>query len=199
MAKGDETRERILEHAYRVATREGLNGLTIGSLSSELQMSKSGLFAHFGSKEDLQIAVLQAAADLFTQTVIAPAFQEEPGEPRVRALFENWLHWLNEKDRPGGCLFLAASTELDDQEGRTRDFLEHTQRLWFKTIVKAVHLAINVGHFRRGLEGEQFAFELQGIVMAYHHHTRLLRDRRAERLARAAFERLIGDSFVPPR
>src|SRR3954447_26417659 len=123
MSKGEETRERILDWAFRAASRDGLEGLTIGALAAELGLSKSGLFAHFGSKEDLQLAVLAEATRRFENVVLRPAFRAPRGEARVRQVFENWLRWLSDPGSPGGCVFLAAAVELDDQDGRPRDYL----------------------------------------------------------------------------
>src|SRR4051794_29134041 len=142
-------------------------------------MSKSGLFAHFGSKEDLQVAILQAASVEFEATVVRPAFAARRGLPRLRSLFEHWLQWITDPKRPGGCLFVAATTELDDQEGRPRDLLVGGQTQLIKTIARAAQLAIEAGHFRADLDCTQLAFDLLGIMMAYNHHKRLLRDPKA--------------------
>src|SRR5215212_5750308 len=106
MSKGEQTRERILDRAFRLASRDGLEGLSIGVLAGELGLSKSGLFAHFGSKEELQLEVLREAAARFESQVMRPAFKAARGEPRVRALFENWVHWVQDASSPGGCVFL---------------------------------------------------------------------------------------------
>jgi AcrR family transcriptional regulator len=191
MSKGEETRERILERAFRLASRDGLDGLSIGILAGELGLSKSGLFAHFGSKEELQVEVLRAAAQRFEAQVMRPAFRAARGEPRVRALFDNWLQWMQDASSPGGCLFLAASTELDDKEGRPRDYLVGMQRQLLASIARAARMAIEAGHFRPELDCEQFAFELYGLLLGHGHFRRLLRDPRAESRTRAAFDRLL--------
>lgn len=194
MGKGAETRERILEQAVRLASRDGLEGLTIGTLSSELGLSKSGLFAHFGSKDELQLQVLQAAVERFEETVIRPALKAPRGEPRLRALLENWLVWENDRSMPGGCPLIAASVEFDDRPGPQRDFLAAAQRRRFEFMAKAARLAVEAGHFRADLDAEQLAFEITGIILAYHHAHRLLHDPKATERARAAFERLLHDS-----
>jgi AcrR family transcriptional regulator len=191
MSKGDATRERILERAFRLASRDGLEGLSIGGLAGELGLSKSGLFAHFGSKEELQVEVLRAAAARFEAQVMRPAFRASRGEPRVRAWFENWLQWIQDASSPGGCLFLAASTELDDKEGRPRDFLVGMQRQLLAALARAASLAIEAGHFRGDLDCDQFAFELYGVMLGHHHFRRLLRDPRADARTRAAFDHLL--------
>lgn len=192
MGKGAETRERILEQAVRLASRDGLEGLTIGSLSSELGLSKSGLFAHFGSKDELQLQVLQAAVARFNDIVTRPALAAPRGEPRIRAFFEHWLEWSNHPSMPGGCVFVAAAAELDDRTGPARDYLARAQRDRAVFLAKAARLAVEAGHFRAGIDPEQFAFDMDCIALGYHHAQRLLRDPRAGERARSAFERLLA-------
>lgn len=191
MSKGLETRERILDRAFRMASRDGLGGLTIGTLADDLGLSKSGLFAHFGSKEDLQLEVLRLGATRFEEAVLRPAFKAPRGAPRVRAVFEGWVRWLNDPGLPGGCIMAAASIELDDREGRPRDFLVGSQRQFVASLAKAARLAVEAGHFRPDLDCDQFAFELHGLVLGYQHWKRLLRDPAAEARVRAGFERLM--------
>lgn len=192
MGKGAETKDRILEQAVRIASRSGLEGLTIGSLSSEMGLSKSGLFAHFGSKEELQCQVLGTAARRFQEEVIRPAIASPRGEPRIRALFDRWLAWANRPEMPGGCLLIAASIELDDRPGPQRETLVQAHRGRVAALAKAASLAIEAGHFRRDLDPEQFAFDFYAITLGYHDHNRLLRDPRAEERARNAFESLLA-------
>ncbi|HVR98755.1 MAG TPA: TetR/AcrR family transcriptional regulator [Thermoanaerobaculia bacterium] len=196
MGKGAETRDRILDGALRVASRDGLEGLTIGTLSSELGLSKSGLFAHFGSKDELQIQVLQAAVERFNETVVRPALSAPRGEPRLRAFFENWLAWANDPTMPGGCMFVAAAVELDDRPGPQRDFMAQAYSDRYAFIAKAVRMAIEAGHFRSDLDPEQIAFEIDSIALGYHFAHRLLRDPKAGKHARNAFERLLATSRV---
>lgn len=194
MSKGAETRERILSSAFRLATRDGLEGVSLGALAEETGLSKSGLFAHFGSKEDLQVEVLAAAAARFEEEVLAPAFRAPRGAPRVRRVFERWLSWLDAPSLPGGCLFLAAATELDDHEGKPRDFLVHSQEQLFGALARAARVAVDEGHFKKDLDCDQFAFELFGLIAAYSHWKRLLRDRQAKQRVETAFEALLAKS-----
>jgi len=180
-----------VDRAWRLASRDGLSGLSIGKLASELGLSKSGLFAHFGSKEGLELEVLKAGAERFTEQVMRPAFKAPRGLPRVRKLFKGWLAWVTDPAQPGGCVLFAAAAELDDSEGPQRDFLVSSQRSLLAALAKSARLAVETGELRSDLDCDQFAFELLGIVMAYHHARRLLRDPRAEARARAAFERLL--------
>jgi AcrR family transcriptional regulator len=163
--------------------------LTIGTLSTELGLSKSGLFAHFGSKDELQLQVLQATAQRFEELVIRPALAAPRGEPRLRNLFENWLAWGDSPFMPGGCLLVVAAVEFDDRPGPQRDFLEETHRRCFEFLAKGASLAIEAGHFRGDLDIDQFAF-----VLGHHHIHRMLRDPRSRERARAAFERLLADA-----
>jgi AcrR family transcriptional regulator len=191
MSKGEETRERILGQAYRLATRDGLEGLTIGTLASELKMSKSGLFAHFKSKEQLQVSVLEEASRRFQEKVFLPALKAPRGLPRLESLFERWLAWGNPKDMPGGCIFIAAAAELDDQPGAPRDFLVETDRALHEAITRTARLCVEQGHFRKDVDPAQVAFELHGIFLSFHHAHRLLADHKASQRARKAFSNLI--------
>jgi AcrR family transcriptional regulator len=189
VAKGEETRQAILARAFELACVVGVSGLSIGRLAEATGLSKSGLFAHFGSKEALEVAVVEEAARQFVQEVMVPALRQPRGEPRVRALFERWMAW---GDRPGGCFFVGATAELDDRPGAPRDALVQTQRDWLDALATAARIAITEGHFTRTLDPEQFAFELFGIMLSYHSFHRFIRDDRAPARIHTAFERLIG-------
>ncbi len=191
MRKGELTRQAILERATGLASRKGLDGITIGQLADELELSKSGLFAHFKSKEALQVEILRFAAGTFVDLVVRPALGAPRGEKRVRAVFERWLEWAQAHPFPGGCIFVAAATELDDRPGPARDELVRLQHDWIDVIANCVRSAIKEGHFRIGSDPEQFAHDLYGVMLAYHHAARLLRDPEADRRARASFERLL--------
>lgn len=191
VSKGGQTKERIVDCALRVASRDGLEGLTIGTLASELGMSKSGLFAHFRSKEQLQIQVLEAASERFNEIVLKPAFKAPRGEPRLRALFERWLVWASQKEMPGGCIFIAAGSELDDKPGPTRDYLVEKQRQLVATVARAAQLAVEEGHFRKDVDPLQFAFEIYGVVLAFHQALRLFQDPLAKDRAIQAAERIL--------
>jgi AcrR family transcriptional regulator len=191
MGKGEQTRAAILDHAVQLASAVGLEGLTIGRLAGEARLSKSGLFAHFASKEDLQVRTLERAAERFVEVVVKPALTVRRGEPRVRELFERWLRWPVEVPQPGGCIFVAASAELDDQPGPARDRLAQLQREWLDVLARAVRVAKDEGHFRPEVDPEQFAFDTYGIMLVTHLASRLLRDRQALPRARRAFERLL--------
>jgi AcrR family transcriptional regulator len=191
MSKGEETRAAILAHAVQLATRIGLDGLTIGRLATDLGLSKSGLFAHFRSKEALQIQVLDAAAERFIDEVVKPAVREPRGEPRVTALFERWLAWTKSNSGPGGCLFVAAAAELDDRPGAVRERLVALQKGWLEMVGIMFSTGVAAGRFRSDLDPDEFAHDLYAIMLGFHHAARLMKDPRAEARAHAAFERLL--------
>jgi AcrR family transcriptional regulator len=197
MSKGAETRERILDHAFVVAGRDGLEGLSIGALAEELQLSKSGLFAHFGSKEDLQLEVLKEGSKRFEEAVIRPALKAPRGLPRLKKLFELWISWSTSPSTPGGCIFIAASTELDDKEGRTRDYLVATQRQLLSFLAGAARLCVEQNHFKKDIDCDLFAYEAYGVVLVYNHAKKLLRDPNADKMAHRAFERLMRSALPP--
>lgn len=192
MTKGTDTRQAILDHATDLATACGLEGLSIGQLATDLGLSKSGLFAHFQSKEGLQLAVVQTAAARFSEAVVRPGLAAPRGLPRVRALVDGWLTWAATSKTPGGCFFVAAATELDDRPGPVRDALVRTQRDWLELLAGAVRAAVSEGHLPSDFDAEQFAFELNGVLYAYHHRARLLGEVDAAARARRAADRLLA-------
>lgn len=194
VSKGEQTREAILVHALGLATRIGFEGLTIGRLADDLKMSKSGLFAHFRSKEALQLEILRMAGARMVETVVKPALAAPRGEPRVRTLFDGWLQWEQSPSLPGGCPFMAASFELDDRPGPVRDFVVQNLRDWMDTMAGAARIAVQEGHFRADLDCEQFAHECQGIGLAFVHASRLMRDPKARVRAQTAFDSLLAAS-----
>ena len=191
--KGELTRQAIVERAARMATRIGIEGLSIGALADELDLSKSGLFAHFKSKEALQLQVLEFGIARFVETVIRPGLQAPRGEKRVRALFERWMEWPKSSGM-SGCLFVALATELDDQPGPVRERLVQSQKDWLDVIANSVRTAVAEGDFHGDVDAEQFAHELYGIMLANHHAVRLLRARGAVDRTRRAFERLVDNA-----
>ena len=195
MSKGDETRARILRHAAKVASRDGIEGLSIGELASQLEMSKSGLFAHFGSKEDLQIEVLRAASAEFAERVIAPALKQPRGPARLRAIFERWLAWAADPDLPGGCIFAGASFELDDRPGPVREYLVEEEKRLLGVLSRSARLGVESGMLREDLDCDLLAFQLHGLMLGFHHARRLIRQRNAEAMARQSFEQLLAQAM----
>jgi AcrR family transcriptional regulator len=192
VSKGETTKAAILAHASKLASRVGLSGLSIGRLASDLDLSKSGLFAHFQSKEALQIQVLDTASAQFVARVVKPALAEPRGEPRLTALFTRWLAWAKSQNMPGGCLFVAAAVELDDRPGKLRDRLVALQKGWLDIMANVVRSGVAEGKFRRDLDPEQFAHDLYAVMLGYHHASRLLKDPHAEQRASAGFHLLLA-------
>lgn len=196
VSKGEATKQQILDQALRVASEIGLEGLSIGELAAKVGMSKSGLFAHFSSKDNLQVAVLEEATRRFVDLVVVPALREPRGAPRVSALLKRWALWCEQDYLPGGCIFLAAAIELDDRPGPARARLVEAQRDWLETLAQAVRIAQKEGHFRADLQPEQFTFEAFGAMASYLFHARLLQLEGARGRLRAAHARLLDDARV---
>ena len=194
VTKGEQTRAAILDVALAQASKSGFESLTIGGLAEQTGLSKSGLFAHFGSREDLQVAAIETAAARFTETVFLPALKAKRGVPRLRALFDLWIDWTTRSGMPYGCPMHAAAVEYDDLPGPVRDaVVEHFARL-DRELGRAVELTVGQGHFRSDLDVEQFVFNMMGTMFAHHHYARLFDPSRAETRARDAFERLLASA-----
>jgi AcrR family transcriptional regulator len=172
--------------------------LSIGMLAERTKMSKSGLFAHFGSKEELQLAVLREAQQRFAEVVLRPAFRQPRGLERLRAIVVNWLDWTREANLPGGCVINAAAAEFDDQPGPLRDEVRNGLLALRRTLVATVAKAVATGELRADTDAEQFAFEMEGIYQVAQQSRRLLNDPDADRRALVAFDRLVRDYAVDP-
>jgi AcrR family transcriptional regulator len=173
VSKGDATRAAVLDRALNLASELGLEGLTIGVLAEKVGLSKSGLYAHFASKEQLQVDVLDTAKARFVDKVIQPALAQPRGLPRVVTLFERWLVW-DDSELDGGCPWIAASSEYDDRPGPVRDVLVAHMEEILAFVARAASIAKDEGHFRADLDVEQFAYDYWGVVLAHHHYRRLL-------------------------
>ena len=189
--KGDSTRARILDEAMRIASRDGLEGLSIGILAGALDLSKSGLFAHFGSKEALQVAVLEHAAARFAER-LEPLRHLPAGPERLRFLLDTSLDWIDDPELPGGCPITGACIEFDDREGRVRELLLMLQRTSQQRYAELFDAFADPSRDR-----QQLAFEFRAITLGYHHAARVLRDERARTWARAALESLIEKARQP--
>jgi len=189
-ARGDRTRQGILEIAVDLGSREGLEALTFGRLASDAAVSKSGLFAHFGSKENLQLATVEAAREVFIAEVVDAATQVEPGLPRLRATLEAWLSYFRRDVFPGGCFFQAASLEFDGRPGPVQDRVIEIMREWL-ALLEALARAAGPS----AVSPEQLAFELNAIGMATNWQRQLLGDDRAVERAAEALDRLIARSI----
>jgi AcrR family transcriptional regulator len=193
MSKGDATREQILEAGHRLASARGLNCLTIGALAAEVQMSKSGLFSHFHSKENLQIAVLEYASARFTAVVLAPALEKTRGLPRLQHFFDRWCAWHRDTMKDwGGCIFVAAASEFDDEPGAVKAYLQRSQDALLQSIARIARSAVEERQFRQDVDVEQFSFDLYALMLGYHHFHRLLDDPEAQSRLRKGFHQILS-------
>ncbi|MBK5258064.1 MAG: TetR/AcrR family transcriptional regulator [Thermoanaerobaculia bacterium] len=197
--KGDRTRQTILERAVDIASLEGLEGLTIGRLADDLGMSKSGLFAHFGSKEELQLATLEVAGERFLDAVLRPALKEPRGYPRLMAICSAWIRYVKGSVFPGGCFFAAASFEFDGRPGVVRDQLASTMGDWMAAIEKAVTIAQDEGHLDPEFDAAQLAFEINSIFFGANFSYQLRGDRKALTQATTAIEHRLEALRIKPR
>jgi AcrR family transcriptional regulator len=191
--KGEETRSQILAAAVEQASACGFESLTIGTLAEKLGMSKSGLFAHFGSKIELQMAALDEAARQYTEIVYLPAMKAPRGLKRLRALFENWINWPQRAKLPGGCPIDAATREYHHQPGPMRDAIFERQKQLDRELRKTMQMAIDNGELRADADAGQLAYELIGIVLGFFRSQIVLGEDESRQRARVSFERLISD------
>jgi AcrR family transcriptional regulator len=188
--KGQQTRTAILEAALAQASHIGLEGLSIGALADAMHMSKSGVFAHFGSREELQISVIREYHARFEDEVFFPAMQEPRGLPRLRALFERWVRRVS-VEVDSGCIYISGAVEFDDRPGPVRDALVAMVCTWHAALQRAIDLALAEGQLRPETDPMQMLFELHGLILALHHDARFLRSPGALDRARAGFERTL--------
>ena len=192
------TRDKILQEGMALMSQAGLGGVTLGVLAEQVGMSKSGLFAHFKSKEDVQIELLTHTAEFANERVLVPAMAAAEGLPRLRALVRNWFGWAQRAGLPGGCPVAAGLFEFDDIEGRVRDKILQLEEIWRRTLIGLVQRAVDLGHLRRDLEVEQFVWELCAIYLGHHAAHRFLRSADADARAQIAFKALL-DRAMPIR
>lgn len=195
VSKGEETRSAILRAALKQASTEGFEAITIGSLAEKTGMSKSGLFAHFGSKEELQIATLDEAIRRFNEVTTLPALLVPRGLKRLTTMCDNWIMWTTRCDL-AGCPMMTAITEFDDKPGAVRDvLLQHMQRMQ-DSLVKSIQMTIDTGEFAVNTDPEQMAFELFGILASCYRARNLFRDNQANARAKKAFDRLFASALA---
>ena len=195
MTKGNETKTAILDAALDMASELGLEGLTIGLLARTTKMSKSGLFAHFQSKENLQIETLKHAGRIFAENVVVPARRIEAGLPRIRALVNNWVDWASR--HTGGCVFVSASNEFSDREGNVRASLLRQQKAWIRILRKVAQSAITTGEFREDCDCDQFVFELYSLLLGFHLYHHFLHSEGIETRQAVALDQLF-DKYRQP-
>ena len=190
-AQGAVTRRRILDQGLDLISEAGLSGVTLGALAEQTNMSKSGLFAHFRSKDDLQIALLERMAEVSAACVVRPAMESAAGLPRLKALVTNWLGWTGKAGLSGGCPVAAALFELDDMDGPVRSKVMAMESYWRGLLIGLTREAMETGHLRADLDAEQFVWELCGIYLSHHASLRFLRDARSDERAQIAFRALL--------
>ncbi|MFG5409664.1 TetR/AcrR family transcriptional regulator [Piscinibacter sakaiensis] len=191
LQKGQQTRSAILEAALGLASHMGLEGLSIGALAELMGMSKSGVFAHFGSREELQISVVREYHAKFEEEVFYPAMAEPRGLPRLAGLFERWVRRVA-VEIDSGCIYISGAVEFDDRPGPVRDALAGMVQTWQDALARAIDLAVAEGHLRPDTEAAQLLFEVHGLILALHHDARFLRNPDSIARARRAFDRVIA-------
>jgi AcrR family transcriptional regulator len=190
MRKGELTRAAILDVALELASRNGLEGLTIGLLADKMNMSKSGVFAHFGSREDLQMEVLKLYHHRFEQEVFYPSVKEPRGLPRLEAMYARWVKRVS-VEIASGCIYISGAVEYDDRPGPIREELVSMVRAWQGALLRAVQQAADSGDLQPDTDAGQLVYEMYGLILALHHDARFLRTPGALERARRGFERLI--------
>jgi AcrR family transcriptional regulator len=190
LSKGQQTRAAILVSALELASREGLEGLTIGALAERLQMSKSGVFSHFGSREDLQIAVLHSYERHFLESILFTAVKFPRGIARLQALLGNWLS-VTASQSAEGCLWISGASEYDGRPGPVRDALVSMVRSWQGEIAKAIEQTIAHGHLRTDTDIEQLIFEVHGVILVLHHDGKLLANPQSLARAQLVLEKIL--------
>lgn len=172
--KGQQTKAAIVEAALGLAAHIGLEGLSIGALAEVMHMSKSGVFAHFGSREELQISVVREYHARFEEEVFFPALQEARGLPRLQTLFHHWMNRTS-VEIDSGCIYISGAVEFDDRPGPVRDALADSVRAWLAALYRAVVQAKEAGHLHPDADAQQIAFEIHGLILALHHEARFLK------------------------
>ena len=189
MTKGKDTKLMILEIGLDMASQLGLDAVSIGALAKATQMSKSGLFAHFQSKENLQNDILHHAGQIFSEGVVVPALKTKAGIPRIRALVDNWIKWTFQLS--GGCIFVQSSNDFKDRPSKVRAYLLGQQKAWIDCLRRLAESAIDAGDFRKGIDCEQFAFELYSLLLGFHLYQKLLKSEDIPERQQTALETLI--------
>ncbi|WP_372656571.1 TetR/AcrR family transcriptional regulator [Hydrogenophaga sp.] len=187
LPKGQQTKAAIVDAALGLATQIGLEGLSIGALAEVMQMSKSGVFAHFGSREELQISVVREYHKRFEDEVFYPAMSAARGLPRLRALFGNWMKRTS-VELDSGCIYISGAVEFDDRPGPVRDALASSVNTWLAAMRRAVEIATEEGHLRPDTDASQMAFEIHASILALHYEARFLRTPQSVQRALLAFE-----------
>ena len=191
MKKGEQTKQMILEIGLDMASQFGLESVSIGSLAKASGMSKSGVFAHFESKENLEVEILKYAAELFAEAVVVPALKTEAGIPRIKAIVNNWIKLT--ENMTGGCIFVSTSTEFSNRPGKVRKTLLAQQEEWLHVLRRIAKSAIKVGDLRKDIDCDQFAFDLYSLLLGFYLYHELLQNSDTKKRQETALERLLAD------
>jgi AcrR family transcriptional regulator len=189
-SKAEHTKAIIVDAALRLASQIGLEGLSIGALAEVTQMSKSGVFAHFGSREELQISVVREYFVRFERDVFMPTLQIERGLPRLRALFANWMSQVAHEVQ-SGCLFISGAVEFDDRSGPVRDALEQSMKTWLTAVRRCIAMAIEAGHLAKATDPKQMMFEIHGLILAVHYEAKFLKSKHSMERVKVGFDNLL--------
>ncbi|MEX1167904.1 MAG: TetR/AcrR family transcriptional regulator [Hydrogenophaga sp.] len=195
LQKGRQTKAAIVDAALGLATQIGMDGLSIGALAEVMQMSKSGVFAHFGSREELQISVVREYHARFEEEVFVPAMAMPRGLPRLRALFANWMKRTS-VELDSGCIYISGAVEFDDRPGPVRDALASSVNAWLSAMRRSVQLAIEEGHLHQQVDADQLGFEIHALILALHYEVRFLRRPESAWRAQAAFDHILERNLV---
>ena len=190
MQKGQQTKSAIVDAALGLATQIGIEGLSIGAVAEVMQMSKSGVFAHFGSREELQISVIREYHHRFESEVFYPAMQEARGLPRLQALFANWMKRTS-AEIDSGCLYISGAAEFDDRPGPVRDALASSVKTWLSAVHRAVVQARDEHHLNKNMDASQMVFEIHGLILALHYEARFLKSAKSFNRAKHGFEQIL--------
>ena len=190
LQKGQQTKAAIVDAALGLATQIGLEGLSIGALAEVTQMSKSGVFAHFGSREELQISVIREYHARFEQEVFFPALKSPRGLPRLRAMFANWMKRTS-TEIDSGCIYISGAVEFDDRTGPVRDALASSVLTWHAAMRRAIEQCKELGELRADTHAEQLLFEIHGLILALHYEARFLKNPGSIARANAGFENIL--------
>ncbi len=189
--KGQQTKAAIVDAALGLATQIGLEGLSIGALAEVTQMSKSGVFAHFGSREELQISVIREYHHRFEEEVFYPALSAERGLPRLRAMFANWMQRTS-VEIDSGCIYISGAVEFDDRPGPVRDALASSVMTWHAALRRTIIMARELGHLRADVDEEQMLFEIHGLILALHYEARFLKNPGSIQRANTGFDHILA-------
>ncbi len=189
-SKAEQTKSHVIDAALRLASQIGLEGLSIGALAEVTQMSKSGVFAHFGSREELQISVVREYFSRFERDVFVPSLAAQRGLPRLRALFAHWMVQVAHEIQ-SGCIFISGAVEFDDRSGPVRDALEQSMKTWLTAVRRSVALAIEAGHLSKEVDPKQVVFEIHGLILALHYEAKFMKSPKSMERAKTGFENLI--------